>query len=87
MTGLVVVNYNDYKNTISFVKSVVDYSVIGHIVIVDNCSTDESFSELKKITSDKVSLVKNDFNKGYGSGINLGSKYLIEKYNVSIPYK
>ena len=83
MTGLVVVNYNDYKNTISFVKSVVDYSVIGHIVIVDNCSTDESFSELKKITSDKVSLVKNDFNKGYGSGINLGSMFLIDNYSVS----
>ncbi len=83
MTGLVVVNYNDYKNTISFVKSVIDFKIIEHIVIVDNCSTDSSFNELKKICSGKVSLVKNESNKGYGSGINLGSKFLVDNYNVS----
>ena len=83
MTGLVVVNYNDYKNTISFVKSVIDFKIIEHIVIVDNCSTDGSFNELKNICSNRVSLIKNESNKGYGSGINLGSKFLIDNYNVS----
>ena len=83
MTGLVVVNYNDYKNTIDFINSVVDYKIIEHIVIVDNCSSDSSFSKLKKITGDKVSLIKNVSNKGYGSGINLGSKYLVDNYGVS----
>ena len=82
MTGLVVVNYNDYKNTINFIKSVINYNAINHIVIVDNCSTDGSYNKLKGLCSDKVSLIKNDSNKGYGSGINLGSKYLISNYNV-----
>lgn len=79
MIGLVVVNYNDYKNTISFINSVSDYKLIKHIVIVDNCSTDNSYSKLKKICNDKISLIKNESNKGYGSGINLGSKFLIGK--------
>ena len=82
MTGLVVVNYNDYENTINFISSVKGYSVIKHIVIVDNCSTDNSFSRLQKICDAKTSLIKNESNKGYGSGINLGSKYLIENFNV-----
>lgn len=82
MTGLVVVNYNDYKNTISFIDSIKDYSVIKHIVIVDNCSTDNSYSKLESICDKKVSLIKNTSNKGYGSGINLGSKYLMDNYNV-----
>ena len=82
MTGLVVVNYNDYKNTISFIDSVKEYKAVKHIVIVDNCSTDDSFSKLESICDRKVSLIKNESNKGYGSGINLGSKYLMDNYNI-----
>lgn len=82
MTGLVVVNYNDYKNTIDFINSIKEYKVVKHIVVVDNCSTDDSFSVLQDICDNKVSLIENDSNKGYGSGINLGSKYLIDNYNV-----
>lgn len=83
MIGLVVVNYNDYINTIKFINSVRNYNIINHIVIVDNCSTDNSYAEIENILDEKIILLKNDSNKGYGSGINLGSKYLIDKYNVS----
>lgn len=79
MIGLVVVNYNDYKNTVSFINSINDYKLIKHIVIVDNCSTDNSYSMLRKICNNKISLIKNESNKGYGSGINLGSKFLVDK--------
>ena len=82
MTGLVVVNYNDYKNTINFINSVKKYKIIDKIVVVDNCSTDDSYLNLKKICYDKVVLLKNASNKGYGSGINLGSKYLKDNYNI-----
>jgi len=82
MTGLVVVNYNDYKNTIIFINNVKKYKVVDQIVIVDNCSTDNSFQFLEDIVNNKVHLIKNTSNKGYGSGINLGSRYLIENYNI-----
>lgn len=82
MTGLVVVNYNDYKNTIKFINSVSNYKVIKHIVIVDNCSTDNSIDKIKKICNEKITLISNESNKGYGSGINLGSKYLIDNFKV-----
>lgn len=79
MTGLVVVNYNDYKNTIQFINSLKNYKTIKEIVIVDNASTDNSYEHLKKIENEKIHLIENSSNKGYGSGINLGAKYLIKK--------
>ena len=82
MTGLVVVNYNDYENTIKFIDSIKNYNIIHKIVIVDNCSTDNSYNNLKRIISNKIILIKNASNKGYGSGINLGSKYLISNYEI-----
>ena len=82
MIGMVIVNYNDYKNTIKFIESILSYKIIEHIVIVDNCSTDNSVKEIEKICNNKIKLIKNISNKGYGSGINLGSKYLIEHYDV-----
>lgn len=82
MTGLVVVNYNDYKNTIEFINSVSNLKCIEHIVIVDNCSTDNSVAKLKKICNKKITLISNVSNKGYGSGINLGAKYLIDNFKV-----
>lgn len=82
MNGLIVVNYNDYKNTIKFIDSIKNYNVIDHIVIVDNCSTDNSFHLLENICNEKISLIKNSSNKGYGSGINMGTKFLTEKYDI-----
>lgn len=82
MTGLVVVNYNDYRNTIDFINSIKNYNIIDKIIIVDNCSTDNSFINLKRIVNDKIVLLKNSSNKGYGSGINIGSKYMIDNFGI-----
>lgn len=79
-TGVVIVNYNDFLNTYNFINSIIDYKTIDKIVIVDNKSTDDSFDKLKIIDNKKIVLLQNTSNKGYASGINLGSKYLIDEY-------
>lgn len=76
----VIVNYNDYKTTYNIIQNIESYECISEIVIVDNASTDTSYEELLKLQNDKIRVLKNQSNKGYGSGINLGSKYLIDKY-------
>ena len=48
MISIVIVNYNDWNTTVSFVKQIESYSILDHIIIVDNCSTDNSFVMLKK---------------------------------------
>lgn len=79
-TGVVIVNYNDFENTYKFINSIIDFKCIDKIVIVDNKSIDDSYEKLKEIKNEKIILLQNDSNKGYASGINVGSKYLISEY-------
>lgn len=85
---IVVVNYNDYKTTQAYIEAVTQYSCVDFVVIVDNCSTDNSYEMLKAFTSDKVHLVLSEVNGGYGQGNNLGYKYLkelvLEPFNLVV---
>ena len=81
MVDVLVLNYNDYKTTNSFVDLVKNYSNVGHVLVVDNKSTDDSLEKLKKKTSDKVILIESEHNGGYGAGNNLGIRYLSEQFH------
>ena len=78
--GLVVLNYNDAVTTKSFVEAVKEYGIIGHIAIVDNCSKDDSFNQLKVLENNKIDVIRTDHNGGYGFGNNYGVNYLVDKY-------
>ena len=78
--GIVIVNYNDYKTTIELLNNIKDYKCLDSIVIVDNHSTDDSVKYLKKYERKNVCLLEAKENKGYAAGLNIGAKYLLEKY-------
>lgn len=84
MIDILVLNYNDAVTTISFVNSVVKYSSVRMILVVDNHSTDDSLERLKTLENEKVIVVDSGKNKGYGSGNNFGIRYLFE--NVQSEY-
>lgn len=73
----VVLNYNDSEDTIFLVEKIVNYNNIDNIVVVDNCSTDDSYILLQQNLSkyDKVHIVLLDINGGYGAGNNKGIQY------------
>ena len=79
-TVLVMINYNDYANTKKVIDNIIDYHILDEIIIVDNASKDNSLINLQKIKNKKITVLENTDNKGYGSGINVGVKYLIDKY-------
>ena len=79
--GIVIVNYNDYKNTINLVNILSDYKTLDEIVVVDNKSTDDSVKELKKLKFDKLHVIYSKENKGYSAALNQGAKYLNNKYD------
>lgn len=76
MVDVLTLNYNDSETVISFLKSIKDFQIVHHILVVDNCSTDDSFLKLKKIENDKITVIQADHNGGYGAGNNLGMRYL-----------
>lgn len=78
---IVVLNYNDAKTTIEFCKKHACYETVDHVLIVDNCSNDNSVEQMEEILSNKVELVVSSKNVGYGAGNNLGIKTLYEKYH------
>lgn len=80
-TGFIIINYNDAKTTQTLIENIKDYKVLDEIVIVDNASTDDSYQVLQKLVNSKITILKSSANKGYGAGINLAAKYLIQKYS------
>lgn len=76
--GLVVLNYKNVVEVISFVKNVQEYAAVDHIVIVDNHSNDGSVENLKKLKNSKVTLLVSEKNNGYAAGNNIGCKFLVE---------
>lgn len=84
-TLVVILNYNHYKNTKQCVESLISSNDIGNdflIVIVDNCSKNESFEILKKYfyKKDFIKVIKTDHNGGYSYGNNFGILYAKKYY-------
>lgn len=81
MIDVVVLNYNDSDKCLEYVDCIKNHQVIDHILIVDNCSRDESFEKLKKIENGKIIVRKTEKNGGYGYGNNYGIVYLSKSFN------
>lgn len=80
-TGFLMVNYNDCKGVFNMLEQISSYDCIDKIVIVDNASSDNSMEKLKKINNEKIVILSNKENLGYGGGINTGAKYLNDLYD------
>lgn len=81
MNVLIVLNYNDFETTEKFILQIKDYNILDGIVIVDNCSTDNSYKMLQKFKSEKIDVISTNRNDGYASGNNFGVRFADEKYN------
>lgn len=78
---LVILNYNDGKNTCALAKKVKNYPCLSHIVLVDNCSRDHSLSSMKSIEEGKIKVLSSPKNGGYAKGNNFGILYAMNHYH------
>lgn len=83
-TACVIVNYNDAETTIRLLNKINNYRAIDYIIVVDNCSTDGSYSALEKYRTDRIIVLCATGNKGYGAGNNLGIKYAKERLQCDV---
>lgn len=79
--ALIVLNYNDYETTSKYINHIKNYALIDNVIIVDNCSTNNSYEKLKIYKSEKIDVIKTDKNGGYAYGNNYGIRYAKERYN------
>lgn len=78
--AIIILNYNDKKNSIRLAKELNDYNIIDKIIVVDNCSPNNDFEYLKEIKNDKIDVIKSDKNGGYSYGNNYALKYLEDNF-------
>ncbi len=83
MLSLVILNYNCMDDTIKCAKIINDFALDIHIIIVDNQSTDQSYTVLKDKFKEEenIDVLQSDRNGGYGYGNNWGIKYAENKYH------
>jgi GT2 family glycosyltransferase len=81
---VIILNYQSFQDTINYVDNLQNQDEIDlHIVIVDNCSPNNSFGILNNHFSncDYVEVIKSERNGGYAYGNNFGLRY-IENRNI-----
>lgn len=77
----IVLNYNDAQTTIRLVESIRTYQIFHSIIVIDNCSTDDSVEQLKKISDSKTIILCSKKNGGYGYGNNVGIRYVVKHFS------
>ncbi len=82
--GIVFLNTNDGARTARLINCIKDYKSIARIIIVDNCSNDNSLELLSPYVNERIEIVKTDRNKGYSYGNNIGIKKLLEYDDIDI---
>ncbi|WP_436666063.1 glycosyltransferase [Latilactobacillus sakei] len=80
----IVLNYMNYKQTISCADNLVQ-SGIDKIIIVDNASGNDSVNKLNEyfVDNKKIHIVLNEKNSGYAKGNNVGLRFIEEIYGIS----
>lgn len=80
--AVIILNYMTYLDTDACVECILkqNYSAY-HIIVVDNGSTNDSYSYLKKkyVDNPRISVLKTGKNYGFAKGNNIGIKYAKRK--------
>nr|QOW37897.1 GT [Leuconostoc mesenteroides] len=80
---LLVLNYNNFEQTESFVQVSLLLSFFDYIVIVDNASSNNSYKVLSNSFQeyDNIIVLLSPSNSGYAGGNNFGLKYLNNRFD------
>lgn len=79
--AVIILNYLTWQETLKEVEAV--KAVLGtrqyEIIVVDNCSPNDSFKQLQARAAGSFTLLRADRNGGYASGNNIGLRYAAEQ--------
>ena len=75
------VNWNNAKDTIDCIDSLINYNLPLDIYVVDNASSDDSLSKLKQY-EDRINLICSEVNLGYPGGANLALSEILKGQEI-----
>lgn len=83
--SLVILNYNSAEDTLSCVNQLESFGSNFHIIVVDNNSSDNSFTVLSEsLKTSNAVLLQTGVNGGYSFGNNFGIKYALNNYDSEL---
>lgn len=78
--AVIILNYNNYEDTIQCIKSVQKNTYpYFDIIVVDNCSSNDSVKQIKAIFDDEIIFMETGVNLGYAGGNNVGLRYAMKQ--------
>ncbi len=72
----IIPSYNEEKNIKQTLYDVLPY--VDKIIVIDDCSTDNSKKEIKEIKSEKIKLLEHPINLGQGAALQTGNEYALK---------
>lgn len=80
--ALIILNYMDKNRSLQLAQRCISYECIDHVIVVDNCSPDDSYEWLLTNNKDvNITILKTDRNGGFSYGNNYGSRYAVKRFN------
>jgi GT2 family glycosyltransferase len=71
--SIVVLNWNSGDLGVQAVRSALDQGWADiEVIVVDNASSDESLDAIEAVYGDRIAIIRNDANLGFGPGMNVG---------------
>lgn len=77
--GYLILNYKDAKRSVAAARMAAGLDAVKEVLIVDNCSPDDSWGLLQYAAGGKISVLRTEENGGYSYGNNIGVRSLSEK--------
>ncbi|KFF05206.1 glycosyltransferase family 2 protein [Flavobacterium reichenbachii] len=77
--SVVIVTFNGMKWIEDCVESILKSTLMPEIIIVDNCSTDNTLAFLKNNYSQKIRLIESEENLGFGGANNIGISLALQQ--------
>ena len=77
--GYLILNYKDAKRSVAAARMAAGLDAVKAVLIVDNCSPDDSWGLLQYAAGGKISVLRTEENGGYSYGNNIGVRSLSEK--------
>lgn len=79
--AVIILNYMTWQETLKEVEAVsaIVKDMPHEIIVVDNCSPNESDEQLRRAAGDSFTFLQSGANRGYAAGNNVGLRYAEEK--------
>ncbi|MCJ7804451.1 glycosyltransferase family 2 protein [Patescibacteria group bacterium] len=81
---IIILNFNNQKDIILCLKSLIKAYPKINIIVVDNASTDNSLQSIISLSHEKLMIIKNKINLGFAKGVNKGIRFVLKQGAESV---